>query len=250
MKDMKKRFVIMTAVLMALFMMAPVYAMAIDVTGTAELDAFTNYVWRGQQLSDDHGVIQPSLEASYKGVTVNFWANEDLQNSQHTETDFTLSYSRSYKKVSAEAGYIYYALDGFDDTQELYLTVAYDIIGSPSITYYGDFDEGRGGYLVLSIGHSLALPIMDMTLNGGFSASVNFQNAVMGLDRKGQRFTNFYDGEASLSLDIPITKNLTASPNVAYTFAMNTDAQAAIRSLSLDGDDYNIYGGLALSFSF
>jgi len=49
MKDMKKRFVIMTAVFMALFM-APVYAMAIDVTGTAELDAFTNYVWRGQQL--------------------------------------------------------------------------------------------------------------------------------------------------------------------------------------------------------
>jgi len=91
---------------------------------------------------------------------------------------------------------------------------------------------------------------MDMTLNGGVSASVNFQNAVMGLDRKGRRFTNFYDGEASLSLDIPITKNFTASPNVAYTFAMNTDAQAAIRSLSMDGNDYNIYGGLALSFSF
>ncbi len=245
---MKKGFVIIAAVFMVVFM-APLYAMAIDVSGTAELDAFTNYVWRGQQLSDDQGVLQPSLEASYKGVTVNFWANEDLQNSQHTETDFTLSYSRSIQKLSVDVGYIYYALDGFDDTQELYLTVAYDIIGSPSITYYGDFDEGRGGYLVLSLGHSLALP-MDMTLNGGVSASVNFQNAVMGLDRKGQRFTNFYDGEASLSLDIPVTKNFTVSPTAAYTFAMNTDAQAAIRSVSLDGDDYNIYGGLALSFSF
>jgi len=245
---MKKRFLIITAVLLA-GLLAPVYALAIDVSGTAELDAFTNYVWRGQQLSDDHGVIQPSLEASYKGVTVNFWANEDLANSQHTETDFTLSYSRSYQKVSADVGYIYYALDGFDDTQELYITLAYDIIGSPSITYYGDFDEGRGGYLVLSIGHSLALP-KGMTLNGGFSASVNFQNAIMGLDRKGQRFTNFYDGEVTASLDIPVTKNFTVSPKAGYTFAMNTDAQAAIRSASLDHDDYNLYGGLGLSFSF
>jgi len=248
MKKMKKSLFIMMALLLG-GIMTPLCAMAIDVSGTAELDVFTNYVWRGQQLSDDHGVIQPSLEASYKGVTVNFWANEDLQNSQHTETDFTLSYSREIQKLSVDAGYIYYALDGFDDTQELYLTLAYDIIGSPSITYYGDFDEGRGGYLVFSIGHSLALP-RGMTLNGGFSASVNFQNAILGLDRKGSRFTNFYDGEASLSVDIPITKNFTASPTVAYTFAMNTDAQAALRSLSFDGDDYNIYGGLALSFSF
>jgi len=245
---MKKRFLILMTVLMAT-LLAPVYAMAIDVSGTAAVDVLTNYVWRGQQLSDDHGVVQPWLEASYEGVTVNFWANEDLQNSQHTETDFTLSYSREIQKLSVDAGYIYYALDGFDDTQELYLTVAYDIIGSPSITYYGDFDEGRGGYLVLSIGHSLALP-HGMTLNGGFSAGVNFQNAILGLDRKGQRFTNFYDGEVSASLDIPVTKYFTVTPKVAYTFAMNTDAQAALRSLSLDGDDYNVYGGIGPSFGF
>jgi len=247
-KDMGKRLLIIMAVLLA-GLMAPVYAMAIEVSGTASVDVLTNYMWRGQQLSDDNGVVQPSLEASYMGVTVNFWANEDLQNTQHTETDFTLSYSRSYKKLSADVGYIYYALDGFDDTQELYLTLAYDIIGSPSITYYGDFDEGRGGFLVLSIGHSLALP-RDMTLNGGFSASVNFQNAIMGLDRKGSRFTNFYNGEASVSLEIPITKNFSVEPKVAYSFAMNTDAQAAIRAASFDGDDYSVYGGLGLSFNF
>jgi len=245
---MRERFILFIAGLLAVFIM-PASASAIEVSGTAGLDVLTNYVWRGQQLSDDHGVVQPYLEASYKGVTVNFWANEDLQNSQHTETDFTLSYSYAIKKLSFDAGYIYYALDGFDDTQELYLTVAYDIIGSPSITYYGDFDEGRGGFLVLSIGHSVALP-KHMTLNGGFSASVNFENAIMGTDRKGGRFTNFYNGEASASLDIPVTKNLILTPKVAYTFAMNTDAQAAIRGASLDGDDYTLYGGLGMSLAF
>lgn len=247
-KNMGKRLLIIMAVLLV-GLMAPVYSMAIEVSGTANVDVLTNYMWRGQQLSDDHGVVQPSLEASYKGVTVNFWANEDLQNSQHTETDFTLSYSRSYKKLSVDVGYIYYALDGLDDTQELYLTLAYDIIGSPTITYYGDFDEGRGGYLELSIGHSLELP-RGMTLNGGFTTGINFQNAIMGLDRKGSRFTNFYNGEVSASLDIPITDNFSLTPQVAYSFAMNTDAQAAIRAASLDGDDYSVYGGLGLSFNF
>ncbi len=248
MRIMKKRFITVLVVLVVA-MLAPVCAMAIDVSGTAAVDILTNYVWRGQQLSDDHGVVQPSLEASYRGVTMNFWANEDLQNSQHTETDLTLSYSREIEKVSLDVGYIYYALDGFDDTQELYLTVAYDIIGSPSITYYGDFDEGRGGFLVLAIGHSVDLP-HGMTLNGGFSASVNFHNAIMGLDRKGQRFTNFYNGEVSASLAIPVTKHFSIEPKVAYTFAFNTDAQAALRSTSLDGDDYTVYGGVGLSYSF
>jgi len=248
MRKMGEKFILLVLALFAV-VAVPVSALAIDVSGTAALDTMTNYVWRGQQLSDDHGVLQPSLEASYRGATINFWANEDLANSQHTETDLTLSYSYAIKKLSVDAGYIYYALDGFDDTQELYLSFAYDVIGSPSITYYGDFDEGRGGFLVLSIGHSLELP-KGMTLNGGFSASVNFQNAVMGLDRKGSRFTNFYNGEASISVDIPITKNLSIEPKMAYTFAMNTDAQAAIRSVSFDGDDYTLYGGLGISFSF
>ncbi|MFQ5354180.1 MAG: hypothetical protein ACE5DR_04470, partial [Thermodesulfobacteriota bacterium] len=198
-----KKIILFAAGLFAVLIM-PATSPAIEVSGTAGLDVMTNYVWRGQQLSDDHGVLQPYLEASYNGVTVNFWANEDLQNTQHTETDFTLSYSREIQKLAVDAGYIYYALDGFDDTQEFYLTLAVDVIGSPSITYYGDFDEGRGGFLVVSIGHSLALP-KGMTLSGGFSASVNFRNAIMGTDRTGSRFTNFYNGEVSASLAIPVT---------------------------------------------
>ena len=248
-RKMKTRLFVLMLGVIAAGVFVPLTAMAVDVSGSANVDILTNYVWRGQQLSDDHGVVQPSLEASYEGVTVNFWANEDLQNSQHTETDFTLSYSREIEKLSVDVGYIYYALDGFDDTQELYISLAYDIIGSPSITYYGDFDEGRGGYLVLAIGHSVDIP-GGMTLNGGFSASVNFQNAILGLDRKGQRFTNFYNGEITASLAIPVTKNVSIEPKVAYTFAFNTDAQAAIRGLSLDGDDYTVYGGVGLSFAF
>lgn len=247
-KKIGQRFALFILGLLTVFAV-PATAPAIEVSATAGLDMMTDYVWRGQRLSDDHGVVQPYLEASYEGATVNFWANEDLGRSQHTETDLTLSYSLSLQRLSVDLGYIYYALDGFDDTQELFLSVAYDIIGSPSITYYGDFDEGRGSFVVVSIGHSLDLP-NDMRLNGGFSAGVNFQNAIMGLDRRGERFTNFYNGEVSASLAIPITKNLAVEPKVAYSFALNSDARTALASANVDGDSETLYGGIGISFSF
>ncbi len=249
---MKKMYLVLTVIFAALVMMtAPRPALALDnVSTTVALDALTNYVWRGQQLTNDRGVLQPWIEASHSGFTANLWANEDLENTEHTETDLTLSYEREVvEKVSVTLGYIYYALDGADDTQELYISAAYDIIGSPSITYYGDPDEGRGGFLILAVGHSLALP-HGMTVNGGFTASVNFQNALMGLDKKGNRFTNFYNGEVSASLSVPVTKHFQVEPKVAWTFPFNNVAKTAIESVSVDNDSSTVYGGLGLSYSF
>ena len=43
--------------------------------------------------------------------------------------------------LSAEAGYIYYALEGTDaDTQEVFLTLGLDTFLSPSLTVYKDID--------------------------------------------------------------------------------------------------------------
>lgn len=246
---MKKRAVLSALVLVVL-LAVPMAAGAVENgSTTVALDALTNYVWRGQKLTNDRGVLQPWIEASHSGFTANLWANEDLENTEHTETDLTLSYGRDIDGLNLEVGYIYYALEGADDTQELYISVGYDTLGSPTITFYGDPDEGRGGFLILSLGHSLALP-GGMTLNGGFSASVNFQNALMGLDKKGERFTDFYNGEVSASLAIPVTGNFTVEPRVAWTFPFNNVAKTAIEGVSVDSESSIVYGGLGLSYSF
>ena len=82
----------------------------------ASVAFLSKYVWRGFELSDDSLVIQPSLTASYKGFSANFWGNLDTDNyttgtHNWNETDFTLSYDGAYEKMGYGVGWIYYALE-------------------------------------------------------------------------------------------------------------------------------------------
>lgn len=115
---------------------------AADTSGSASVDVMSNYLWRGQKLSE--GVaIQPAVGISYGGFGVNIWANYDSTPNEHTETDLTLNYTFSLDKFGFDVGYVYYALEGFDDTQEFYLGVSYDTLLSPSATLYKDSDDRK-----------------------------------------------------------------------------------------------------------
>ncbi|MEW6067897.1 MAG: hypothetical protein AB1610_06370 [Nitrospirota bacterium] len=61
---------------------------------------------------------------------------------------------------------------------------------------------------------------------------------------------NFYNGELSASLSIPLIKDLTLSPKVAYSFPLSNDAKEAIEKISDDEDKDIFYGGLNLAISF
>ena len=100
-------------------------------TASADIGVFSKYVWRGYELSNESVVIQPSLTVGYKGFSVNVWGNLDTHmddgdpttkdSANWNETDFTAAYERSFGPVNLGAGYIYYALDGVDDSQEVFL---------------------------------------------------------------------------------------------------------------------------------
>ena len=59
-----------------------------DVEGNASVSFMSNYVWRGQKLSDK-AVLQPTVGISFKGFSANFWTNDDLDLKETTETDVT-----------------------------------------------------------------------------------------------------------------------------------------------------------------
>lgn len=212
-------------------------------------DVLSNYVWRGQKLSDDHGVVQPWVDFSLGGFGANYWANYDLENSEHTETDLTLSYSTEMDRLGVTVGYINYALDGASDTQEVFVEAGYDTVLSPTVAVYYDFDEGEGAFAVLSVGHSVDLA-GGAALNLAASASVNFGNLVMGVDSSGDEFTNLYNGEVSVSVSVPFGEYVTVEPKVAWSFPLSDEAEAAIESLSFDNDGSTVYGGVALSAGF
>jgi uncharacterized protein (TIGR02001 family) len=224
-------------------------AFAAETSGSAAVDIMSNYVWRGQKLSNGV-VIQPSVGITYSYFGANIWGNYDTGPGELTETDITINYARSINKFSIDAGYIYYGFDGFDDTQEFYLGVGYDVLLSPAATFYYDFDEGEGGYLNLAISHSFALP-HKLSLDLGVSAGINFDNAILGVDGNGDTFTAFYDGNLSAALAIPVTDAISIAPIIAYSFALSNDAKDGMRSIPTDDEDTDIfYGGVNFTLSF
>jgi len=244
-------------VVLALFVsIGVVHAENIKTAGYASADIMSNYVWRGQKLSNSW-VIQPSVGITYGVFGANIWANYDSDSKidegdghgEFNETDVTLSYTRSLDKWTFGAGYIYYALNNASDTQELYLSAAYDVLLKPSLAVYYDFDEGNGAFLVASIGHSFDVG-SGLNLNLGASASYNINNKVMGFDEDGDDFSNFYNAELSSSLNIPVWKAITVTPKIAYSFPISNDAEDAIRNISDDGDKDIFYGGVNIALSF
>ncbi|MGD2081086.1 MAG: hypothetical protein PVJ36_08155 [Nitrospirota bacterium] len=245
---------IVTLILTAAALMGFVAAAHAEVEKSASADAsvMSNYVWRGLKLSDSW-VVQPSVSFGYGGFGANLWANYDGDTKEANETDLTLSYATSFDKVGLEVGYIYYALEGLNDTQELYASVSYDFVVSPSLTFYYDYDEGTGGYLVLAVDYGRDLSDK-ASLSVGASGSYLFDNNVVGVDATGAEYSDFHNGEIYASLDFAVTENVTISPMLAYSFPLSDDAEDMMKatSLAVSGDDDSdiVYGGVNVSVSF
>ncbi len=213
----------------------------------------SKYVWRGYELSDGSIVIQPSMTVGYKGFGFNLWGNLDTDQDEAlfgtdggnwNETDMTLSYDGSAGMVGYSLGYIYYALDGAVDTQEIYAGVSLDTIAAPSLTIYRDFDEYEGWYVNLAVGHSFAITD-DISLDvGGHVSYLTADDAatLADPDDPTSEYSDFHDGLVSISATIPLTELISVTPELYYSFPLGSDADEII--------DDHIYGGVTLSMSF
>lgn len=232
------------------FLMSSINALAEDEgpTLSADLGAFSKYIWRGFELNNDSIVIQPSATLGYKGFSLNGWANIDTDSdadNSWTETDFTLSYDIGIGPVSLGGGYIYYSLTDAADTQELYLSAGYDILLAPTLTIYRDIDAFPGYYINFGLSHSIGITEeISLDLSGGFGYYISYDDSVVeaGTDK---RYNGPQDGLLSAGLTIPINEYLTVSPGVSYSFALSDKAED-----SLGISESNIYWGFILSFAF
>ena len=212
----------------------------------ASVAFLSKYVWRGWELSDDSIVIQPSMSVAYKGFGMNLWGNLDTDyfatnDAKYNETDITLSYDGAYEKLGYGIGYIYYALDATDDTQEIYGTLSYDMLLSPTLTIYYDVDTFSGLYYVtFGISHSFAI---------GENNSLDLGALVSYMDDD-EDYDDFHNGVLSASMTFPLGKYFSLTPEVNYSFALSDDAEDYIKAGSADDDDNYFYGGATLSFAF
>jgi hypothetical protein len=214
------------------------------VTGSGSIGFYNRYIFRGYEIGTENFVVQPSLSASYKGFTAAFWGNYDSNQRNSTsavfsnqgragmdEVDVTLSYTYAIQKLSLTGGYIYYNLKYAEDTEEFFFTLAYDMIGKPSITVYQDVNSYPGTYVNFALAHSFALP-KDISLDLGASFGYfdgqgkywkTYDPATGGYT--GSKYKGFHDGMVKAGLTIPVTKAFAIQPMVQYWFPLSGDAK-------------------------
>lgn len=223
--------------------------------------AYSHYIWRGFELSKDSVVVQPSMTAAYKGFSANLWGNLDTdpysattdETKNWNETDITLAYGWETGPVALSVGYIYYALDAADDSQEFFASAALNTTLTPTLTVYRDTDSYPGWYATLGVSHSF--PVHgDITLDLGAQAgylAADEASTYADPDDANDAYNNFHDGVLSVGLTVPVNRYITVRPRLSYTFALTDDARGLMRASSQNGDDSSFFsGGVSLSMAF
>jgi len=232
-------------------------------TASGEVGLLSQYVWRGFGLSRDSLVIQPSLTVSYLGFSLNLWGNLDTDvyegsfegQAKWTETDMTFGYERAFGPVTLGLGYIYYALDGTEDSKEIYGSLGLDVPLSPTLTVYQEIGAYPGTYITLGISYGVSLPKgMSLDLSAAASYYVSRTDKIVTYDDQlnptGDRFKNFQDGTIGASLSIPLGRNLTLQPLLAYSFPLGNEADNLLRAGSYGQKSHHLFGGISLGLSF
>ncbi|MFO7821751.1 MAG: TorF family putative porin [Lentisphaeria bacterium] len=218
----------------------------------AGVDVVSDYVWRGQLLTDDP-VIQPSIDVGAHGFNFNAWGSIDMTDVNENggedfrlqEVDYTLSYGFSPSEgVDLEVGAIYYDFPGtgFDSTQEVYLSAGLSSLPlSPTATVYYDIDEIEGVYANIGIGHTFELQ-EDLGLSLG--ASLGWGDEDYNAGYFGVNDSGLNDLGLSASLDYTINENFSVSVYTAYSEMLDSDIEDAV------ADSDTLYGGIGFYFSY
>jgi hypothetical protein len=249
------------------------------VTGEIDLSVLSAYIWRGYEQTRHSVVIQPAITASYKGFSVNFWGNFDTRPysaadanyaANYTETDYTISYSKKFGILQVTPGYIYYGLGAPYaggtaplDSQELFLTLGLDTILSPTLTAYKEIDHYRQWYFLLGVSHTIEFnKVISLKLAASASYLLSTDETTYAKYNSNSlpttdKYNNFHDGTASVSLPIVVYKTLSITPIISYVFPLCDDARYEMKARGLQGaaspsdrDSSYLYGGVTLSYNF
>jgi hypothetical protein len=234
-------------------------------TASAAMGVFSKYIWRGYELSHDSLVVQPSVTVGYKGFSVNLWGNLDTDwddgdpatsdKTRWTETDLTLEYGREFGPFRLALGYIYYALDAIDDSQEVYLSASWNVLLTPTLTIYREVSHLPGWYFKFGLGHSFELGKgISLDLAGSVGYYYSDDEAFVAVDDSlnptKEKYRALHDGNLSVGLKIPLAQHLVLNPLVAYSFPLSSKADDLLTSASFSGDSDFFYGGINLTLSF
>jgi len=230
------------------------------LTANLNVTGYSQYIWRGLELSKDSLVIFPSITMGYKGFAVNLWADLDTNFNNPLplpgrtgefkiqETDLTVTYANSIQplKTGFTFGWIFYDTDGFygrrpTDNQELFLTLAPELPLNPTFSIYSEVQIATAWYFSLGLSHSFRVH-KEWSLDVGGQAGYYYS--------KQEAFSSLHDANLSAGLKIPVSKHMAITPKMHYSFPLNSSAANRIKSLSFNRDHNQFfYGGIVFDYN-
>lgn len=229
-------------------------------TAGVDIGIFSQYIWRGLEMSHNSVVIEPSVTLGYEGFSFNVWGNmdtdrktrgSDTSEAKYTETDYTFSYAKTFGMVKLTGGYIYYALDGMQDSQEIFASATLNTILSPTLSIYREIAHAPAWYLNFGISHSL--PVVDkITFDMGASAGYYYSDDddFCEVNNPENRYRTFHNGLLSAGFTIPFGDYFSVKPMIAYSFPLSSTADDYIKATSIGDSSNFFYGGVTLSMAF
>lgn len=184
-------------------------------SATVGFDLWSEYIFRGIDLSGNDIMLNPYASFSWKGFTAYYWGafNDADPGGWYEETDLGIEYSHDVfdGKLTLTGGAVWYLyLDGVSgaDTVELYGKATVNVLLSPYVSLYYDIDEFHGGYLAFGVSHSFDLTEA-MGLGEGMALSID-PSARFGIDlgynsRVGQ--SNVRPNDLLLGVKVPFQIN-------------------------------------------
>jgi len=232
------------------------------------LDYSSLYIWRGAVMTDE-SVFQPGATLSAGNLTVGIWGNMDLGHSSRdglnsgredsgnfTEIDYSIDWSDDVPGVQGlgySLGAIRYDFPQFagnPTTSEFYGGLNLDVLLSPSVTVYYDFDAVNSTYVSFGVAHSFdgLIPIegfstIDVSASLGWgSGSYNDFYWTPAVGRADDMLNDLY-----INVGVPVeVAGWTATPSVSYVTLMDND----IRSRDYDTKSDYLFAGVSFTREF
>jgi hypothetical protein len=222
-----------------------------DFSFNAGTSVLSKYVWRGCLITDG-AVLQPTITAGYKSLSLNAWGNMDFTDdagykNKFKEFDYTLDYSFDFNKFSFSTGAVDYTFPdtGVKSTTEIYAGAIYNMIGSPSLKIYQDVKEVKGTYFSLGGGYSFPIgEITSLDLSGALGfATAKHNKCYYFTDNSG--LTDLFIGAG---FPFKAWGNISIIPSAAFSSLINSDIRDAYDKAKIDTE--NFIFGITVSADF
>ena len=218
-----------------------------------ETMAASKYMWRGLSIVNE-GVHQPFLSATYKGLSLGVWGNQELTNvnkhqSRFTEFDYSIDYSWSWQKADFVVGFVNYRFpnEGLDQNSEAYASVGLQLPLRPKVKVYRELRTAWGTYVKLSLGHTFEdiwKPTPRTSVGVDLSGHLGWGSRRHNNAQYGVRRPTFTDTQTSLGMPIKLGKTWSLTPAIHLSRILDNRLRRSVDR------ETNWWASLTLSASF